>query len=553
MDGMRLRLRVNSRLWGVLAGLASLVTLVALVGYAPQAVAGARPGARVLAQIVGTPVATYPTDPNSRPDYTRPPSVKGSMPFSPITIVDYGPVSTNAFFPAGIWISGDWIIYGAQSISCGHCGYYAHTIYAQDVLTGKVITIDGTVRTRSTDSDALDGVGNIQVGGDIITWRQPARPAPGSNTQRFRPGTYDCELCYYNLATGEGGAWSGGVLPTNPEGDWDAFTSEWSNKLTVRQKSTGNVVIEATLGGPWEVRGVVLGTDKLVFYQSQVGHGVPQYLKLVWLTPSQPVFDSVWAKADQQVAAGKVARSWLWGPAPLVTAREEYKQGKDGTRVVQYYDKSRMEINNPDSDPASPGYVTNGLLAVEMIGGRIQVGDNETIEASVPCTLTVAGDPRKDNPLTPDYQTLARVASLQGENQAQPRTGQKVDESLDVNGVVSKNPAHANLARYARFVGQTGHNIPDVFDKYLSGMAAAYGTDWTFALGYPVTEAYWTQMRVSGKDMPVLIQAYQRRVLTYVPDFPPTWQVQQGNVGQHYLEWRAMNRAHKLPRPDIAP
>jgi hypothetical protein len=60
-------------------------------------------------------------------------------------------------------------------------------------------------------------------------------------------------------------------------------------------------------------------------------------------------------------------------------------------------------------------------------------------------------------------------------------------------------------------------------------------------------------MRVSGKDMPVLIQAYQRRVLTYVPDFEPTWQVQQGNVGQHYLEWRTMNRVHQLPRPDIAP
>ena len=54
------------------------------------------------------------------------------------------------------------------------------------------------------------------------------------------------------------------------------------------------------------------------------------------------------------------------------------------------------------------------------------------------------------------------------------------------------------------------HNIPDVFWKYLTGMKENYGFDWTFVLGYPITEAYWTQMRVGGKDMPVLIQAYQR-------------------------------------------
>jgi hypothetical protein len=28
-----------------------------------------------------------------------------------------------------------------------------------------------------------------------------------------------------------------------------------------------------------------------------------------------------------------------------------------------------------------------------------------------------------------------------------------------------------------------------------------------------------------------------------VPDFPATWRVQMGNVGQHYFEWRyVMNR-----------
>ncbi|HUS14679.1 MAG TPA: hypothetical protein VM536_06625, partial [Chloroflexia bacterium] len=96
----------------------------------------------------------------------------------------------------------------------------------------------------------------------------------------------------------------------------------------------------------------------------------------------------------------------------------------------------------------------------------------------------------------------------------------------------------AGLARYAAFSPETGHNIPDVFWTSLGAMRDTSGFDWIYVMGYPITEAYWTQMRVKGQDLPVLVQAYQRRVLTYIPDFPPEWRVQQGNVGQHYLEWR---------------
>jgi hypothetical protein len=30
----------------------------------------------------------------------------------------------------------------------------------------------------------------------------------------------------------------------------------------------------------------------------------------------------------------------------------------------------------------------------------------------------------------------------------------------------------------------------------------------------------------------------ERRILTYAPGFPPGGQIQQGNVGLHYFEWR---------------
>ena len=36
----------------------------------------------------------------------------------------------------------------------------------------------------------------------------------------------------------------------------------------------------------------------------------------------------------------------------------------------------------------------------------------------------------------------------------------------------------------------------------------------------------------------VLVQAFERRIVTYTPDNPPGWQVEMGNVGQHYHGWR---------------
>ena len=36
----------------------------------------------------------------------------------------------------------------------------------------------------------------------------------------------------------------------------------------------------------------------------------------------------------------------------------------------------------------------------------------------------------------------------------------------------------------------------------------------------------------------MLIQAFQRRVLTYMPGNAPPWQVEMGNVGRHYYDWR---------------
>jgi hypothetical protein len=61
------------------------------------------------------------------------------------------------------------------------------------------------------------------------------------------------------------------------------------------------------------------------------------------------------------------------------------------------------------------------------------------------------------------------------------------------------------------------------------------------ATGLPITEAYWGNVKVGGDHTDVLIECFERRCLTYTPGNPAGWQVEAGNVGQRYYEWRYGN------------
>src|SRR5204863_105536 len=62
----------------------------------------------------------------------------------------------------------------------------------------------------------------------------------------------------------------------------------------------------------------------------------------------------------------------------------------------------------------------------------------------------------------------------------------------------------------------------------------------------PIGDANWARAKIAGQQKDVLIQAFERRVLTYNPTNPAGFQVEVGNVGQHYLTWRY---PHGLPGP----
>src|SRR5437588_11000737 len=58
-------------------------------------------------------------------------------------------------------------------------------------------------------------------------------------------------------------------------------------------------------------------------------------------------FYRVWSRADEPVAAGAAARSWLWGPAPFAVANEAYAESPTARRLGEYLVKAHVEVNDP--------------------------------------------------------------------------------------------------------------------------------------------------------------------------------------------------------------
>lgn len=264
--------------------------------------------------------------------------------------------------------------------------------------------------------------------------------------------------------------------------------------------------------------------------------GQPAFINGPYKEFVDPAIKAVWARTDQVVAERKADRTWMWGPAGLVGRAEIYQQSPGGVRQVQYFDKARMEISDWKRDRANAWYVTNGLLAREMIEGRMQIGDAEFSKRPA-AQIGVAGD--VNDPQAPTY------ASLQGLLQRTTnRQGQEWGKLLRRDGKIANYDLRPE-SRLAYYVPETGHHVAQVFWDFLQsqgpvgdGSRQDVLIDWVFAMGYPISEPYWTKVKVGGVERDVLVQAFQRRVLTYTPTNPAEWRVEMGNVGRHYYQWR---------------
>ncbi len=261
----------------------------------------------------------------------------------------------------------------------------------------------------------------------------------------------------------------------------------------------------------------------------------------VW--PAQP-FRLAWQRTDSLVAAGAANYSWFWGPEPRsAPLLERDDQAPGGYRLVQYYDKGRMELPLPAAAVQSTDQLTYGRLVAEMVSGNIQLGA-QRFESGAPALIPVVGD--RNDPVAPTYAAFARVTSAS----APQATGSRPDQSIDRSGSVTNRPdlsaAHPETV-YTAYDGALGHNVPRVFSAFMQrtgrintpqGQQVAQIVDPLQVFGHPISEAYWVDATVGGRVQPVLVQLFERRVLSYNPANPAASQVELGNAGIHYYEWR---------------
>ncbi len=266
-----------------------------------------------------------------------------------------------------------------------------------------------------------------------------------------------------------------------------------------------------------------------------------------------PDFQALWARTDFLIYDGELSRSYLWGPEPFTAGvQEPYAQSPGGKRLVQYLDKSRMEITNPQGDRFSPYFVTNGLLVRELVTGQLQVGDAQ-FESRQPASIGVAGD--ADDTTGPTYQTFGSLIGQATENTSKETL---ITRSVDRAGHVLDDPQQPNpiytqyRVKTAVYEATTHHNVAQPFWSFLNQTGPIFDGPGQvsngrlfdpvyYATGLPISEAWWAKVKVGGQTKDVLMQAFERRVLTYTPSNPTAFQVEMGNVGRHYYLWRYGN------------
>lgn len=274
------------------------------------------------------------------------------------------------------------------------------------------------------------------------------------------------------------------------------------------------------------------------------------------LPPLPAPIQTLTQRTDRALQEGRAGAIWVWGPR-VQDNIEDYKEAKEGKRSVYYFEKGRLEITDPAKDTADPYYTTSGLLLREMITGKVQLG-NDTFIQRESATVPLAGDIPARIPDAPTYASLFNLVSFDGTWKSDDFTNKAVVLTLKGGGQVTAQPDLANLGvTYAQYVKETGHNIAKPFVEFFAKRGDVYANgkysqqqlfDPLYVFGYPISEPYWTNVTLGGTPTQVLVQAFERRLLTYTPGNADQFKVEFGNLGLAYAQWR-----YKTPVAEIDP
>ncbi len=87
-----------------------------------------------------------------------------------------------------------------------------------------------------------------------------------------------------------------------------------------------------------------------------------------------------------------------------------------------------------------------------------------------------------------------------------------------------------SLPRLTDYDDVTGHNVLRQFTHYRGQVGFT-------TIGYARSEPAAAFFTVGGVKCVIAFQVFERRVLTFTPDNPTAFQVEMGNIGQHYFNW----------------
>jgi len=246
--------------------------------------------------------------------------------------------------------------------------------------------------------------------------------------------------------------------------------------------------------------------------------------------PSAQAIEGATRAFQAQWNAGEVVMRNLWGPSRAAPEQEPYSDASGGYRMVQYFDKGRMEADSPTDNT-----VTFGLLATELITGKVQVGKT-TFQSRDPADIPIVGDAGNAGPTYADLN--GRAAKLLAPMPSRPSMAVSADVSAA--GDVSETSATSDTdvrtvaksdTTLTTYDGSTQHNVPAAFAAYRAKIGVA-------VIGYAKSEPFITTVKVAGAPRQVMVQVFERRVLTYNAANSDAFKVEMGNIGQHYHRWR---------------
>lgn len=178
---------------------------------------------------------------------------------------------------------------------------------------------------------------------------------------------------------------------------------------------------------------------------------------------------------------------------PAISSREEN---------VQYFEKGRLEDHRGQGLPSAWQFMF-GRLAADLI----------TAGARLP----VAGE------TGPTYADLAELTE----------PGRRLPPPARVDGV--QPVATGVFVPYdSRLRAAPGYVVPADFWAYITN-SQLFPAGWLHAIGLPMTPAIPVDVTKAGQARRLLLQVFERTVLTYDAVNPEGWRLERANVGVHSL------------------